>query len=47
MQDVQNETEPQMRKGIAKREMGSWEVGCGEGKHSKLVTQIPNENTLS
>lgn len=42
MQDVQNETEPQMRKGIAKREVGS-----GEGRHSELVTQIPNEITLS
>lgn len=31
MQDVQNETEPQMRKGIAKRE-----VGNGEGKGSTV-----------
>lgn len=42
MQDVQNETEPQMWKGIAKREGGS-----GKGKHSELVTQIPNEIQLS
>lgn len=41
MQDVQNETEPQMRKGIAKRETGSWLWDVGKGNTVNSLLKYP------